>query len=386
MLPAGVSGASMTGEFYFPMTKRFTKGGGTELIASDFNTSLDSSVFSDLAMIETGFGMPPGTASIGESNVRFKYSGNIYKLTFGYGATENLTLGVKIPYWDIRNSVRTKVDSTNATVGLNPLFGSESDPFGSPIIPIAYGGTPMSTNDVQNLLGTGLPGIQGYGFRRVQNWSGSGLGDIELGGKYKYLDSFGWRLAFMGALRLPTGEIDDPDTLQDYSFGRDAYAILLRFYNDYYITPDLIIDLTLYYDIVLPNKRMLRVPSNADSPITHNKEYVTINQGDVFSIEPSISFTYGKLWNTAVVYTYSTKTSKDIVSGDKGYNYASLEDESRWEEQTYKISQTFSTIPLYTEKTFAVPLDIGLSYWSRFAGTNNLFKSEYLEAKLNLYF
>jgi hypothetical protein len=59
----------------------------------------------------------------------------------------------------------------------------------------------------------GVPDIPGYEYKRFETWSDDGLGDIEAGLKYQYFKNDKWRLAVTGAVRFPTGEVDDPDDL-----------------------------------------------------------------------------------------------------------------------------------------------------------------------------
>ncbi len=73
VLPKGVSRASALGKFYFPVDKRYDPDGKEEDVAEDYNGALDSSVFPGLELVEAGFGLPPGSANIGDSVVSFEY-------------------------------------------------------------------------------------------------------------------------------------------------------------------------------------------------------------------------------------------------------------------------------------------------------------------------
>ncbi|MBW1887730.1 MAG: hypothetical protein JRI52_05185, partial [Deltaproteobacteria bacterium] len=105
VLPKGISRAGVLGKFYFPVDERYDPDGKEEDIAEDYNSTLDSSVFPDLELVESAFGMPPGSANIGDSVVSYEYDFTLIDFTYVYGITDKFTLGIKIPYWNVKNDV-----------------------------------------------------------------------------------------------------------------------------------------------------------------------------------------------------------------------------------------------------------------------------------------
>src|SRR5437870_6315616 len=73
VLPKGVFRVHADTRFYLPITERFNPDGKAEDLAVDFNTSLNSNVFSGLKQVESALRLPAGSASIGNSVVSFKY-------------------------------------------------------------------------------------------------------------------------------------------------------------------------------------------------------------------------------------------------------------------------------------------------------------------------
>ena len=252
VLPKGIARGDVEYSYYFPIDEKFDPDGNVEDIAKDYNTNMNSNLFPSLKLLEAGFGMPDGSASLGESVVDFKYDVNEVNLKFFYGLTDKLSIGTKIPYYWYKNNVNAKVNTLNATVGINPYFGQPGDPFGVPLIPVQLGGIKndrLATDLVQNTL------VQDYGYKRISSWSDNGIGDIEVGGRYQYLQTDNWRLAFTGAVRLPTGKVDDPDDLVDLGFGAGAWALLFRSNNDYTGFENIILNASFEYDLVLPEQR-----------------------------------------------------------------------------------------------------------------------------------
>jgi len=394
VLPKGVWTVYLENKFYFPIDERYGPSGDVEDAATDFNATLGSNVFPGLADLETALGLPPGSANIGDSVVSFEYKVDELTLLLGYGITDKLTAGVKIPYLWLKNDVSARLDTANATVGKNPLFGTPGDPFGglAPLIPISLGGTPLTTEDTQKLLGGGLDvngdgsiDIPGFGYKRFESWSDDGFGDIEAGLKYQYYQSDKWRLAFTGGIRFPTGEVDDPDNLVDEGFGNGAWALLFRAHNDYTGIKNLVLNATFSYDLYLPDRQTLRVPDDVDHPITANKEKVDRDLGDVVKVETSAKYQFLKGASLLLQYKYG-HSFQDKVSGSKGFAYQSLEDETNWTEHVIETGLSYSTLPLYLDKKFAIPLNASLTYRNRFAGRNNVFKSEFIALAVQFYF
>lgn len=379
VLPKGVFKPQINSKFYFPVDEQYGPGGGTEDVAEDFNAVLDSNVFPSLSDVEQGFGLPPGFANIGTSVISFEYDFNLYEFDFHYGFTDRLTIGVHIPYWDVKNDVNAEVESANATVGANPFIGTPNDPFGgAPLIPVALGGVPLTTDQVQNLL------VEGFGYKPIKSWSGRGFSDIEAGFRYQYLNTDTWRLAFTGGVRIPTGEKDDPDNLMDYPLGTGAWALLFNFNQDYLGIKNLVINTTFRYELYLPDEETLRILYDVDKPITPFKERVDRDYGDVIELEVSGVYTLREGWNVSMLYKYGF-SFKDDIDGDMGYEYSSLEDETDYKEHVGIIGLSYSTIELYKQKKFAVPLVASISYRNRFAGENSL-KSQYIGLGLSLFF
>ena len=385
VLPKGVANISLDGKFYFKIDERYNPDGDAEDVATDYNTDLDSTVFSDFSLVEEFFGMPPGSANIGRSVVSFDYNFTITELTFMYGITDKLSVGVLLPYWWVENKVGSRLDTSAATVGKNAALNN--------IVPLAVPGTvPLTTKDVKNLLaggldinGDGTVDVPGFGYKQFGTFKNNGIGDIELGLRYQYLKTEKWRLAFTGGVRFPTGEKDDPDDLTSYPLGSGAYGILFRLNNDYTGIKDVVLNATLRYDLILPDHETLRIPDSVYEPITRNIENVDRDIGDVAEMEVSGAYTFSKGFNVTLDYKYGFSL-KDAVSGDKGFAYESLEDETDYTEHVFLGTLSYSTLPLYLEKKFPVPITASVSYRNRFAGSNNIFKSQYIGAGLQVYF
>jgi len=435
VLPKGVFRFILDTKNFFPADKRYDPDGNVEDVAGDYNNRpLDSNVFPSLSLLESAFGLPPGSAIIGTSLVSFEYELNHITLSAQYGLTDRLTVGLNVPYrWRKTDVKVARVDPSTATVGKSAIGAG----LGAPIVPLAGGGpfgdaVPLTTEDVQNLLGNGLDvdgngtiDVSGFGLKRVGTWSDSGIGDLEVGFRYQYLRTSDWRLAFTGGVRVPTGEADDPDHLLDRPFGAGAWALLFHLNADYTISNlwkdsrkpavdvkgkagpifspeqlkvakkqqvpglrlpgDVVFNFTFRYDLVLPDTEIKRISNDVNNPIGINKEEVDRDLGDIFEFDVTGRYTVLKGTTFKAGYKYAFKLEDDI-SGDQGFAYESLEEESDWTSHIFTVGLSYATLPLYLEKEFPIPIKATISYRNRFAGSNNALKSQYIGFQLQVIF
>ena len=372
VLPKGRSAIFIEGKFYLPIDERYNEDGNEEDLAKDFNTNLNSRVFPSLRLVETAFGMPAGSGSLGNSVVSFEYDVTVIELNYAYGITDKLSFGIKIPYWDFKNNVSAELDTSKATIGKNSLV-----PGG--FAPLTFPGTkPLTAGDVQNLL------ARNYGYEPIQNWSRSGISDIQAFLRYQYYHSTNWRLALTGGAQFPTGKEDDPDSFVDYPFGTGAWAGLLRLNQDYIGTKNLLLSTTLRYDYYFPQHFEMRIPNDVDQPITTNKETVDRKIGNYFEFEIIGNYEFISGFSVFLTYKFGYKW-RDDISGTMGYAYNVAEAETNAKEHVYIIGLQYSTFPLYLAKEFPLPMIGFIGYRSRFAG-ENVLKSDYIDVGLTVFF
>jgi hypothetical protein len=354
VLPKGISRVNVMYSYYQPIDQRFDSDGNTEDVDSDFNFPISAALIGGSI-----------SSIVGDAVVDFEYIYRDLIIDYQYGLTDNLTLGIHIPYyWNKTDLKQLAVDNTNA------------DP--------PYNGYPPA------VLLAGLTGAleaDPFNYDPLKTWSDSGISDIEIGTRYKYHDDETWRLAFTGGLRLPTGETDDPDNLLDTEFGAGAYALMLRFNNDYVGIEDVLLNITVSYDLTLESSAKVRVPSYQGETImpSAQKESVDRNLGDIFRLSFYGDYTFSDKVSTGLEYEYASK-GKDSVSGDMGWLYSELEEDSDWTSQTLVANVTYSTVQAYMDEEAAIPFDAYLEYESVFKGTNEFLKQDFISLGFNLYF
>ena len=385
VLPKGRTTFILENRSFLPIKERFNPDGKAEPIASAFeNRALDSSVFSLLAPLDPLVG---GRASIGDAQVRFEYGSNILSLTGAYGVTDRLTVGVDIPYHWVSNDVKASVNSapgSSANVGLRTGPGPGPCAALVPVLPLTCPNTRrFTTEDVQQILGPGLNGIPGLGFKRVEDFDADGIGDITVAAKYQYLRTEDWRFAATAGVRFPTGRQDDPDNLSDVFWSTGAYALLVRMHHDYVLsnlwrektdtprgpiprTGDVILNFTFRYDWVLSDDVTIRTGPEGQLPTSRAKVHRDI--GDKFEFELGGRYVVWSPFSVSALYRYGFKL-EDRVDGPGGFPHNTAEKNTDATEHLYIVELSYSTLPLYAEGRFPFPLRAFVSYRDRFAGS-----------------
>ena len=391
VLPKGLWRFFADTHFYMPFDERFNHDGKAVPYSQPFNGPLNSTVIPSLAPLNAFVG---GNASFGQSNVLFERHLQETFFQLAYGLTDRLSVGVNIPYFWMENRVDASVNSalgSGANIGFNPAFPGGVAPLGVP------GTRRATTQDIQNLLGSQ------FGIKPVQTWQDSGIGDIEVGARHQYYRGEDFRAAFTGGARFPTGQVDDPDNLVDTAMGKGVYGVLFQFQQDYmHQSPGLgkrlgfpepwewFINTTFRYDWNLPGTQTLRVCPGG-GVFCNTKDNVNTKFGD--QIQAEIAGRVGLFirgLNFTPLYQYTYKF-KDHYSGNKGLDYGSLNqqlDNTRGEveQHIYILQLTYTTLPLYLEKKFPMPLAFQIAYRDRFAGSGGTPKSQYIGFTFQAFF
>ena len=376
ILPKGIHRVELQNKYWFPMTQGYDKDGERKDLSAPFNIALDGSVLPPLAILEAAAGMPSGSATLGVTDIDLSMQYYDMILFYQYGLTDRVTIGAEIPYyWQWTDLKRATVNTQGATVGLNP--GTQ----GPPLLPTSAGGVANDSLAMELLQGS----LEQLGYKRLEDWSDSGLGDIVAGLRYQYLDQAPFQLAVTTGVTLPTGEVDDPDNLLDIEFGEGAWNFFVNTNNDYSPTSDLTLNGTLRYYYYFTSSQTRRIPEGNGSMISARKESVDVQLGDQFEVELTATYDMTEAWSFEAMYRYAYRDD-DSVDGDlPGFDYSLMEHDTFKEEQVGRVGLSYSTLPAFKRGEASLPLTAALEYRDRFAGRNALV-SRYIRLNIVLFF
>jgi hypothetical protein len=77
------------------------------------------------------------------------------------------------------------------------------------------------------------------------------------------------------------------------------------------------------------------------------------------------------------LYTYTHKF-QDHYDGHLGFNYRILKEETDFDAHSVEVRLSYSTVQLFIEKHFPLPLSISVRYTDKLASNNNRWKTQYL--------
>ncbi|MCC6751313.1 MAG: hypothetical protein IT371_26910 [Deltaproteobacteria bacterium] len=393
-LPKGVGRVRIKPIYSF-FSRRWNQDGASERLTHDFDRrDLNAEVFPDLNKLERLYDYKAGSLTLGTSNVQSNVQVVVLPIAAEFGILDRLTVGVIVPIVHLRHTLTSlsvdpepRCTPDRCGMGKNPgdTKVSRDD---SKYLPLDHDKdastkllAPLNTEDVQHLLGDELS------YQRMESWSGTGLGDIELGFKVRV---FSWRFyttALQAGVRLPTGRTDDPNNLLDLGFGDGQTDLGFYWQNDFTPWRGLRLNVTMKYTAQLPDRELKRVPTAVNVPLAkkENMEEVWRDLGDIFELDLLAAYAVLPVLKPFVRYNFVAK-GEDDVRGDKGLAYQSLMDETAVRNHRIEAGVTFTTIPWVAAKKFSIPLDATLSYERSLAGKNNAAISNVLALEIAGYF
>ncbi|OGQ30370.1 MAG: hypothetical protein A3A72_01630 [Deltaproteobacteria bacterium RIFCSPLOWO2_01_FULL_38_9] len=360
-LPAGRFRARVKPIYAFSFNTQFDQSGLEKSLVNKFEKKADSAlvrkISNDLANLMES---PVGVASLGE----FLPSLNISSLVLGgaieYGITNDLTVGAIVPVI----SAQSKFD-----LKFNP------DP----------NALASSRPEIRGAAKNMLQSVQDYasskGYAPFENWDAIGLGDIELGVKYRLLNTELWTIATKSGVRLPTGRVDNIDHLTDVAFGDGQTDLGTTLLIDFKEIPNVLVNGMVKYTVQLPDREILRVPDEGDL-FTSKKENLKRNLGDRIDTALYVEYPFLQAFNVNATYSFFAK-QKDQFTSALGYNASGLEKSTNQYKYSIDTGLGFSSLPWFKAGTFSLPMEAGLNFELPLWGKNVAkATTAYLEYKL----
>jgi hypothetical protein len=305
---------------------------------------------------------------------------NVNGFGLAYGFTNYITGYASIPYYDASTNInftRTKGNNYNEVKKLVSA-GQQTD----------------FQNIYNNMLGQ-LPDANGsllqsvlvntYGYQPLGLWQGKGYGDAEFGMMMRLTDFKDRGLALTLGTVAPTGRLEDPDILQDISFGDGQWDAFAELGGGIEVGRRwLMINSWARYTYQMPFSRVLRAPEDKDFTLSDRKQEFQIKLGDKidYVLSPTwfmndwLSFKTEYLFNYQMKSEYSSSNS--VANDILAYNTNSMAHHAR-------LAANISSTRLYLMKKFILPASIEISGQTMFMGENSPKYSRY-DVEFRLYF
>lgn len=273
-LPKGRSMVTLSGTAV-DVTREFDNHGHDRELGYYFNkqniTNLATPYF-NLYLISQGVPIAPntpGTVNLARTYLDAKVDANVGGFAYQYGVTDNLTFAVGFPYY---SWVRTKADFSVAlypNTAMLPMLPSVVD----------------MTDQAQGILKSE------FGYDPIKDWVGvNGMGDLQAGVKWRFLNTDYFQAATGVGVRFPTGRVDDERNLTDVAYGLGGYDAKGFAMVDVTPIPQLRFNFTGRYTYSFPYDRAIYMldPSQPEfykAELPTERKFGSFDRGDYFELE-----------------------------------------------------------------------------------------------------
>ena len=237
---------------------------------------------------------------------------------------------------------------------------------------------PLAAEGLATLLGDPIFGILA---QPLVDYEHSHIGDIELGAKFKLIDTFGpnataelpragaLRVAAAGIYRLGTGQLDLPNDFTDVGTGDRQADIELRGYADFAIGPRLWTSAVLRFALQQPDRLLRRITDFPGQPFPELGREVEVNRdlGDVMEFEFAPRYVPNDEFAISGMYRYRSKGADsysgtfqvfDIDGSPLALDASTLGIASEQKEHLLGFAITYSTVRANAGRSAKWPLEL----------------------------
>jgi hypothetical protein len=267
----------------------------------------------------------------------------------GYGLTDQLTVYGYIPFYTAEVNL-----SVNRTAKGQTTAGSL----------LQLGNLPnVDTRLIQSLV------VNYFGYKPLGKWQATNFGDAEFGFLYQLKKWKNAGLLFSVGAVAPSGRIDDPDILQDIAFGDGQWDTFGEFGGGINLSPIFSFDSWTRLTYQFPFSTTLRLPDTQKFPLTTKKGITEIKLGNKAQFNFQGSVHLNEEWTTSILYIFEYK-ERDAYQSAFEISNAILNIDTEKDSHTAKLNLNYSTVHLYKNKQFFMPLNLNLSWQTIFSGKN----------------
>ncbi len=295
--------------------------------------------------------------SLGEFEIDAYAEVEVNAFAFGYGITNIWTAYVVVPYFNavvnmniirtqdnnnkqVQKILNTKPNNTTATALVNGITNS---------LPDVTGGV------VQSVV------VNYFGYQPLGRWEGKGIGDVELNNVIKLYDDGTKGMAMMLGVVAPTGRRDNPDIIQDFSFGDGQWDAYLEYGAGIKIpNSSFSFDSWARYTHQFASKQELRVAESEGLSLSSKTSTFKEKLGNIVSFSYITNYDFTDYLNTSAAYIFKHRFKTEYTSDNPEVD-SRLEKGTEEESHTVSLALNFSTVNLYKKGKFVAPFVIGLS-------------------------
>lgn len=302
------------------------------------------------------YSQSPGKAT-GEVNT----AARVLAPVFAYGITDTWTMAAAVPIYNV--DVNADTGFIKSAQGQAFIKASEGDPSQSEFAARAL-------NDAINYK------LKGWGYEEIKSKEVSAIGDIKLVSKYRFYDDGQNKVLLKNELTTPTGKASNPDAALDVPTGDGQWDLGAGINYDRVfkeISNNLSTAVFGSYTFQAADTLTMRIPTEAGSSLSPDKELVNRDLGDVVTLGLGANYTFPEFGLTlggGYVYQHQATTR---FSGNKfeRRRYEFLQDlEPEQTLHSMVASLGFSSVDFYRSGKFVYPFQASITYSHPLSGVN----------------
>lgn len=368
VLPSGVRNPRYL-QVYMSVDERFGRAGESEPLAIRLNKAVtwndvlesqsDESQKNLIRSILDDNGIALGTSPGHVSGVVRSFV-DLKVPVLAWGITPKITLAAVIPV--IRADV--KVDT-------GFLRNAEGQRFVDAVSDLS----PDKGNEAANKLNDATQQkLARLGYDPIRSEIFSGIGDVQLVGKYQWWRDAEQTFATKLALTLPTGRGPNADKALDVPLGDGRWKVGLLADWETRVLGDAFVNLYGGYTVMLPQTIVRRLPATDEDSLSKDKESMTRKWSEIIHLGLLADYRFesaGLVLTTGYSFQYQGKSRYDGPSAEyaQRLRYSFLENlEPAQALHSLMAGLQFSTVGWYQKKEFFLPLQLNVVYAKPFSG------------------
>lgn len=350
----------------------------------DINTSIDSLKTLENPLIQDALALlsayPEAYNKISFGAHRFSANAlvNVDAYGFGYGITNKITAYVGIPIYQAEVRMKYKRTKGNSIQEVADILQQETDSdYAQTLGNIIEQIYDIDGGVIQSAL------VNRYGYNELGSWHGSGLGDIETGVMYKLEENKNYGSKATLGLILPTGKVDDPDTLQDIGFGDGQLDLFAEIGGSYHLNKKTVLNSWLRYTYQFGTEKKLRVV-NDDIGLSEETDTFYEKLGNKLDFEINSEYAVNDWFSLkpAIITSYTGESTYESEHTAANRNLA---DNTESHSSSFKFTSLLSSVNLYKAGTFLLPAQFTFTYLHVLNGRNTP-KVNRLELEFSMFF
>ncbi len=319
--------------------------------------------------------------NLGRYEIEAKADVLVHGVGFAWGLSDRLTAFASLPIYKARvdmNVTRTEGHNYNEVADLLAAASNKSD---SALL------MEQLTRQLPDASGPLLQSVlvNQYGYKPIGNWNGQGMGDLTLAMLYRLTNWSEGGLATSFGVNLPTGRIDDPDTLQDFGFGDGQTDVFLEFGGGVLMLDRKFeLDTIIRYTYQIASDKTLRIPDSPSIPLSSEKGIFREKLGNQYELRVQGKY-HTSLWTNLILgYDYMKQQESRYESSFLAANDF-LGQDSELSEHRAIAGVNLTSVEAFKNNKFPMPFNLNFTVLRTLSGTNTPELTRF-DLELRLFF